>query len=218
MLTYIKHIFSNLNKYSQKLDDITIFQNQKWINIDEIGTRKKVFIFRPDNKLLLSIDGNVKKGSWEYIDSTTIVLEIDNEPILLRHSFIDDEFLILNKDNTDNFALFIKENEALSGLNTLDKINLYIEEKYQRNKLPSIISSNKNYKLKNTIECSNLEWGKHIKYEIQFDFSINIDEYYQGNSSGKYFCLDKNGKKQYKKNLDEAIDELYKEALLRISK
>jgi hypothetical protein len=225
MLTYISHIFENLSNYSKKLDDVTLFQNQKWINIDEIGASKKLFIFRPDNKLLVSIDGKVKKGLWDYIDSSTIILELDEDPILLRHTFIDDEILILNQDSTENYALFIKENEQLKRLNTIEQIKIYLEFKY-KGILPPIILPpeifppdvipSKEYTLLNKQDCFDFAWGDYIKYQIRFLFSITTDAYYFGKSSHKYFYVEK-GARIYKESLDDIINVLYKEALLRIS-
>jgi hypothetical protein len=226
MLTYINHIFDNLSNYSKKLDDVTLFQNQKWINIDEIGSRKKLFIFRPDNKLLISINGSVKRGLWEYIDSSTLLIEIDDEPILLRHAFIDDEFLLLNQDSTENYALFIKENENLIKSNTLEEIQEYLENKYSTTHVKGYIDNgfniksykNSKYQILNKLDCFDIAWGNYLEIQIKFDFSINTDSLYFGKSSQKYFLIDKDFKRIYKNTFDEAIDLLYSEALLRINK
>ena len=204
MLTYIKHIFTNLSYYSQKLDDETIFQNQKWINIDEIGIRKKLFIFRPENKLLVSVNGNVNRGLWEYIDSTTILIEIDDNPILLRHAFIDDEFLLLNQDNTENYALFIKENTRLKELNTIEQINFYLDNKYRLG-LP--IPEDNYYKIINQIDEFDLAWGNYTRFEIQFNNENSIYNFYKGNNSQRFFYIKPlSSERKYFDNLQDAID------------
>jgi hypothetical protein len=210
MLTYINHFFKDLDTYSKKIDDVTLFQNQKWINIDEIGIRKKLFIFRPDNKLLVSNNGNVKKGLWEYIDSTTILIELDNKPVLLRHSFIDDEFLILNQVSTENYVLFIKENENLKSLNTIEQIKKYIENKYYILTDPY---PDKEYKIIRSYKCFDFSWGAYITYEIKFRLSDKNIVYYYGKSSRKYFYIEKDSK-IYKESLDEIIDILYQKSVL----
>jgi hypothetical protein len=204
MLTYIKHIFTNLGSYSKKLDDITIFQNQNWINIDEIGIRKKLFIFRPENKLLVSVNGNVNRGVWEYIDSTTILVDIDNDPVLLRHAFIDDEFLLLNQDNTENYALFIKENDKLKGLNTIEQINFYLENKYRLG-LPK--EHEIYYKIINQIDEFDLAWGNYTRFEVIFNNENLIYDFYKGNDSQRFFYVKPHSnERKYFDNLKDAID------------
>lgn len=204
MLTYISHIFDNLINYSKKLDDVTIFQNQKWINIDEIGTRKKLFIFRPDNKLLVSVNGNVNRGIWEYIDSTTILIEIDDAPILLRHSFIDDEFLLLNQDNTENYALFIKENDQLKALNTIDQIKIYLERKYSLGlELPLI----NYYNIISQWDSFDLVLGSFTRYEVIFNNENFIYDFYKGHNSQRYYYIKPfSHERKYFDSLQDAID------------
>ncbi len=211
MLTYIKHIFTNISNYSKKLDDVTLFQNQKWINIDQIGTRKKLFIFRPENKLLISVNGKVNRGIWEYIDSTTILIEINDEPILLRHAFIDDEFLILNQDNTENYALFIKENDQLKALNTIEQINLYLEKKYL---LGFGLPDGEHYKIINQEESFDLALGYHTRFEIIYNNDNLIYDFYKGFSSQRYYYIKPlSHERKYFDTLNDAIDFYHKRYL-----
>lgn len=42
MKTFIADIIPKIQKYSQRLDDITLFTNKHWVVIDDINTTGKV--------------------------------------------------------------------------------------------------------------------------------------------------------------------------------
>lgn len=61
MKTFLSDIFPKLQRFSEKLDNITLLTNQHWVSIDEIHSAKTVYIFRPNNELLISTNGKVEK-------------------------------------------------------------------------------------------------------------------------------------------------------------
>lgn len=62
MKTFIADIIPRIQKYSQKLDNLTLLTNQHWVVVDEITNSKTVYIFRPNNELLISKNGKVEKA------------------------------------------------------------------------------------------------------------------------------------------------------------
>ena len=66
MKTFITDIIPKIQRFSKKLDDLTKLTNQHWVSLGDITKNKKVFIFRQNNQLLISENGIVEKGSWEY--------------------------------------------------------------------------------------------------------------------------------------------------------
>ena len=64
MKTFLADIIPKLQRFSQKLDNLTLLTNQHWVVIDEITTSKNVYIFRSDNTLLIS--QNHKSKSFYY--------------------------------------------------------------------------------------------------------------------------------------------------------
>ena len=67
MKTYIADIIPKLQRFSQKLDNLTLLTNQHWVVLDELESSKTVFIFRSNNELLISRNGKVEKAKWEYL-------------------------------------------------------------------------------------------------------------------------------------------------------
>ena len=64
MKTYIIDTFNKIQKYSEKLDNLSTLTNQHWVSIDIISSNKVIYIFRPNKDLLISTNGNVEKARW----------------------------------------------------------------------------------------------------------------------------------------------------------
>jgi hypothetical protein len=74
MQTFISDIIPKIQRFSQKLDDLTMLTNQHWVVIDTIDKTKNVYIFRKNNELLVSSDGEVEKGRWEYLGNNSLLI------------------------------------------------------------------------------------------------------------------------------------------------
>ena len=64
MKTYLLDILSKVKRYSKSLDDQVLFLNQRWVIFDENSDTKNLFIFRENNELLISVNGDVRKAKW----------------------------------------------------------------------------------------------------------------------------------------------------------
>ncbi len=206
MLTYIKHIIPELSKASKRLDDKALFQNQKWINIDFEPTIRKIFIFRPDNKLIISKNGDVIIAKWEYIDFDSILISIGDSNQLLRHKFINQEFLILNVDNTDDHAVFVLESalnnnltieQIINKISNTQDINLFNDEKID-------------IQLIQQYDDFDIAWGNYTVFKIKIGSDNTEDRFYKGHFSNKYFYLDNNEGRIYRNTQNEIIETIQK--------
>ena len=75
MQTYISDIIPKLQRFSSKLDNLTMFINKHWVVIDELENSKTVYIFRINNELLISKNGKVEKAKWEYLGQNSLIIE-----------------------------------------------------------------------------------------------------------------------------------------------
>jgi len=85
--TYISDIIPRIQKFSQKLDNLTLLTNKHWVVIDEIDNNKNVYIFRQNNELLISQNGKVEKAKWEYLGNNSILIYRNSESYLFKHGF-----------------------------------------------------------------------------------------------------------------------------------
>jgi len=65
MLDYIKNLLPRLQQYSKTLDHIELFVDQPWILRFGTGERY-LYIFQRGGNLVVTINGIVTKGNWEY--------------------------------------------------------------------------------------------------------------------------------------------------------
>lgn len=130
MKTFISDLIPKLQRFSQKLDNLTLLTNQHWVVIDDINNNKNVYIFRANNDLLISHNGKVAKAKWEYLGNNSLLIDKKDESYLFKHGFFDENILALKVDSKDEYAFLINENKYDGELNSLDKVIDFLTKKY----------------------------------------------------------------------------------------
>ncbi len=130
MKTYISDIFPKLQRFSEELNNQTLLSNQHWVLIDNILTSKTIYIFRNNNDLLISNNGKVKRGRWEYLGNNSLIIDKEDESYLFKQGFFDENVLALKVDGSKEYALFVNENKYNGELNSLEKIIDFLNQKY----------------------------------------------------------------------------------------
>lgn len=139
MKTFISDLIPKLQKYSQRLDNLTLLTNQHWVVIDEIKDSKYVYIFRSNNELLISQNGIVEKAKWEYIGNNSLLIDRIEESYLFKQGFFDENILALKVDSKNEYAFLINENKYNGDLNSIDHIIAFLKRKYiQPNSIKNI--------------------------------------------------------------------------------
>lgn len=130
MLYYLLDIIPKIQAYSKKLDDTSILTNQHWVSVNEIENSKTVYIFRQNEQLLISENGKIERGKWEYIGSNSLIIDRQTESFLFKHGFLDDSILALKVDGTDTYALFINETKYGKEINNLKDVVSFLKNRY----------------------------------------------------------------------------------------
>jgi hypothetical protein len=107
MATYLQSLVQRLKQHSKSLADTAGFIEIPWAFIDDTGTRV-TYIFRRQGDILVSRQGDVTRGNWEYLPQIQSLLiqaqgkaHIYNQALLL-----DSSIMVLRKDDTEElFAL-----------------------------------------------------------------------------------------------------------------
>jgi hypothetical protein len=162
MQTFIADIIPKLQSFSKKLDDLTLLTNQHWVVLDELKQSKNVYIFRANNELLISSNGKVEKGKWEYLGNNSLLIDRNEESYLFKHGFFDENVMALKIDGKEEYALLVNENRFDGELNSVDKVTEFLDSKYL-----SIDSQNKISAVERT--------GNIIKERIVIDDQQNVN-------------------------------------------
>ncbi|MEN9400217.1 MAG: hypothetical protein RL632_1320 [Bacteroidota bacterium] len=133
--SFLKGVSSQLKNYSATLDQTNILSDKPWALIDDEFEVQKL-IFKRDGELVLSRNGKVTLGSWEYFpQAKSLLIDRGGDKILCNEAYIDSSVMILKLDGSANrFFLFANENQipnldAIGYLKGLRKERLNILEK-----------------------------------------------------------------------------------------
>lgn len=130
MQTYLSDIIPSLSRYSKQLNDETLLTSRHWVVIDEIVNRKNIYIFRKNRDLLISTNGLVEKGTWDYLGNDKILIEQNGKAFLFRHGFFEDDFLALKIEGGDEYAFLVNEKKYDENLNSVISIHSFLTKKY----------------------------------------------------------------------------------------
>lgn len=133
MKEHLKSLITRLSQFSQKLDQIALFADKKWVIIDEEGNQQS-YIFERDGDLVMSKNGKVKMGKWKfYPQAQSIKIDRGEDQILLNHAFFDEALMVLKYDGAPNHDFFVLADQHK--IPDLDIVK-YLEKKVKTNELP----------------------------------------------------------------------------------
>ena len=153
MKKYVTSIIPRLKEFSANLDKKELFIDVPWVIINENLNQEK-YIFKRNGELIMSLNGQVTIGKWEYLLSArSLLIDRIHDKILLNQNFIDSGVMILNKDGAKNDYFFFANELIITDLDIFSYIKKIFHNK------------------KNIIEVK-LKNGKILEIN---DFSIQID-------------------------------------------
>lgn len=130
MKTFIADIFPKIQRFSEKLDNLTLLTNQHWVVFDDLEKSKTVYIFRPNNDLLIAKNGKGEKAKWEYLGQNSLLIEMKDEIFLFKHGFFDENILALKLDSKEEYAILINETKYVGELNSLESVINFLHSRY----------------------------------------------------------------------------------------
>jgi hypothetical protein len=167
----IKHIvtslFDNYSRLSKKIENSNFLIESSWVMFNEDSTKKSLFIFSPNNILTVSINGKVEKSitSWNLLNADTIMLTIDDESFIYKKFFLDNNFLVFQKDNSKEKIVLVNETNFKNKIFfSLEDIKEHLYNTYEK---PKIIQAEKQKKINQTIDKAEnvvTQFGKIISF------------------------------------------------------
>ena len=130
MKTYVLDIIPKIQRFGNKLDHLTLLLNHHWVVFDTTLRDKVTFIFRNGGQLLISTNGIVEKGNWEYLSENALLVNKGNTTYLFKNEFMDENIIAMNLDGMHGYVLFINESKANTELNSIELIESFLTKKY----------------------------------------------------------------------------------------
>ena len=116
---YLKYLSASTNSLRQK----GILVDKPWALLDKDGEIQKL-IFKRDKGLILSKNGKVTEGSWEYYpEARALLINRSNDKVLLKEQYIDENVLILKVDGTNNDFYSLANENTIPDLNVPRYLN-----------------------------------------------------------------------------------------------
>ena len=205
MKKYFDDLIPKIQRYSKRLDDLTLLTNQHWVFIGDVEKTKQVFIFRSNNELLISENGIVEIGSWDYLGNQSLIIKTNKANYLLKYCFFDENIIALKPDSTNGYIFFINESKHNNELNTQAEVLNFLKKKYIINH--GITDFEINYKILEEIEFKTF-FSKKIIYKIKFsDGSQGL--IYRDLKREIFFYQNYLGEDVYDSNFDKTVKEMY---------
>jgi hypothetical protein len=142
MKTYLSDIIPKVKRFSDKLDNISLLMGTHWAVLDDGSDFRMVYIFRESNQLLISTNGRITKGSWEYLGHNSLMIDHNQESYLFQMGFFDKNILALKLDSRDEYALLINQNNDANIVHKINEVHQYLINKYVRSDTYRIANSN----------------------------------------------------------------------------
>jgi hypothetical protein len=187
ILIYFSRIAVN---YSKSLKKESLLVNKPWALLDDDKEVQKL-IFKPNKELILSKNGNVKVGAWDYFpDAKSLLIDRVSDKMLLNEQYVDENVIILKKDGTHNDFFALANENTIPDYNIpkyLDSIKnkmFYIAERRLINGntllIHNLAKSNNEFDAKNNIaEALDdnrlnivLQDGRHLNKSREFTYLI----------------------------------------------
>ena len=127
MKTYILDSINRIKRLGENLDAKTILCNKSWQIFNDTG-EKELYIFQDNGDILLSTNGIVSQGKWQYISANkSILISVKENSYMLHPSFSINNIMAMNLDGTERYMLMIEEQSLLAlQLKSLEDLNQYL--------------------------------------------------------------------------------------------
>ena len=127
--------------------------------------------------MLISTNGKVERGKWEYLGNKSLLIDNNNGSYLFKHGFFDENILALKVDSSEEYAVFVNENKYDGELNSIDRIFDFLRLKYLEPSIKSTIE-NTTGKVINPVQTKLKRIGSYktnqgeITVELSFEGAI----------------------------------------------
>ncbi|WCO00446.1 hypothetical protein [Psychroserpens ponticola] len=180
---YLRNTIPNLKPFDYNRHHDSHFINKEWVLVNGISKKKSIYTFKEDHILEISRKASIIKTSWTLSISNIFSIETEDGLIIVKAYFKDDDVLVLNHQNKNEFALFINATNYSEDLNNVEDVQVFLREKYKQ-KVSNLIYDHEFYYIESFKEYGPFtveELSEKVKSELISPYcfvrDINEDDY-----------------------------------------
>lgn len=107
---YLRKVFPHILEFSFSLDKTSVILDKPWVSTGAEQEREK-YIFKKNHELLISRQGNVEIGRWEYLEEAkSFLIKREHGTYLYKQGFLDKVVFILKVDGREEYLTLANEN------------------------------------------------------------------------------------------------------------
>lgn len=133
---------------------------------------KMCIFFRENGELLISLNGSVEKGRWEYLGNNSLLIDKKDKSYLFKHVFFDKNILALKINGRNEYAFLVNENKFDGELNSFSSVIDFLNREY--------LDSNIQRTIKAKYEIDSPKTNEKIAINIQKE-QEEVQKYYDKN-------------------------------------
>ncbi|MDP5082054.1 MAG: hypothetical protein NWP87_05305 [Winogradskyella sp.] len=181
MNNYLHNTIPNLKPFDFDCHYDALFINKQWVLVNGISEKKSIYTFKDDNILEISLNNSVINTSWTINIQNSISIKTEDGEITVEAYFKDDDILVLNNQEKQEFALYINTTNYSEDIDSLDDIQAFLKQKYKK-KVSNLIYDHEFYYIEKAEEFGPFKvetlTEKVKKEEISaYCFVRDINEY-----------------------------------------
>ncbi len=183
MSAYLHNTIPNLKPFDYDRHHDSHFINQQWVLVNGISKKKAIYTFRDNNILEIERKDATITTSWTISIQNIFTIETEDGIITVKAYFKDDDILVLNHQDKEEFAMYINTTNYSEDLNSIEDIQDYLKDKYKK-KVNKVIHKHEFYYISKSEEfgpCTVEELKEKVeKDDISaycFVRDINEDNY-----------------------------------------
>ncbi|HUH28893.1 hypothetical protein [Gelidibacter sp.] len=165
MRNYLYNIVPNLEPFDYSLHHDNQFINQEWILINGIEDARAMYVFKPNNELVISENDEITKTRWSFINSNFLSITTEDGIVLIKAFYKDKDVLVLNQKASEDYSFFINVSNYNAPINNKNDVQKFLKEKYLK-KASELISEHEFYYIQRSKEygpCTMKELFKKVK-------------------------------------------------------
>ena len=130
MTDILYHIVPKLQPFDYTLHHDNQFINQKWILINGIEDAASMYVFKPNNELVISENDDVTMTRWSFINSNFLSITTADGIVLIKAFYKDKDTLVLNQKASEDYSFFINTSDCSDTINSKEDIQKFLKDKY----------------------------------------------------------------------------------------